>query len=383
MPDLGLRFSSMNPEERAAFIHDAAGAIRNAQCVVLPTDTLYGLVTAADEAGVELLDEITGQPNTTDQPRMTLHIADQDQLVDHLVLEAATHRRLIERLLPGPARFIIQQPQHAIDNLCSALGVERGVFDNGSHIAVRVPDHPIFRQVLRSVGTPCVVRRLGSAVWAIGNNPGTDLSPIPQSFHEDSIEQSLHPAFILDDGETHHQRSSTTITLSLDGRIDVEQDGVLSEREILSHLERTILFVCTGNTCRSPMAHAIAEDLIKNQEPSGITTHIDSAGVAASQSMPMTNEAEEALASLGIDPGEHHSKQLTLPMIDQAEIIYTMTPSHAQAIMTMAPNSVHKVFVLDEHTGVPDPIGQSLEVYKHTAERLRELIAHRIKECSI
>jgi protein-tyrosine-phosphatase len=199
----------------------------------------------------------------------------------------------------------------------------------------------------------------------------------------DSNSTSIVPALILDDGPTLHQKGSTTVTLSLNGKIEVSDYGVLSERQILSNLERTILFVCTGNTCRSPMAQAIGRDILEKQSHEGITTHVASAGVAAGNGMPATQEAIDALEGMGMTLQDHQSRQLTLEMIDQAEVIYTMTPSHAQAVMTMAPNSVHKVFVLDEHESVPDPIGQSAQMYQHTANRLRELIARRLEEINI
>ncbi len=374
----------MNPEERAAVIGRAADALRQDQCVVLPTDTLYGLVTRANAAGADALDKVTGHPETTDQPndqpKMTLHLADVDVILEHLVFEAATVRRLVDRLLPGPARLVIEQPDSAINALCDALNIQRGLIDNGSHIALRVPDHPIFRQVLRSAEVACVARRLGAAVWAAGENPGTDLSPIPDQFADDGVPR---PTLVIDDGPTLHQQNSTTVRLGRDGKIEVGTDGVLVERDILAHLERTILFVCTGNTCRSPMAQAIAQHQLDQQEPEGITTRVISAGVAAGEGMPATDEAVQVLKGMGIEFKNHQSRLLTLPMIDQAEVIYTMTPSHAQAIMTMAPNSVHKVFVLDEHEAVPDPIGQGIDIYQHTADRLDELIARRLEEIRI
>jgi protein-tyrosine-phosphatase len=131
------------------------------------------------------------------------------------------------------------------------------------------------------------------------------------------------------------------------------------------------------------MAQAIAQDILNQQEPEGITTRVESAGVAAGDGMPATQEAVDVLRSMKIELKDHQSRQLTLSMIDHAEVIYTMTPSHAQAVMTMAPNSVHKVFVLDEHEGVSDPIGQGFEVYQHTADQLKELIARRLEEIRI
>ncbi len=387
MPDLAVRVANMNPEERSAMIQRAADALVDHQCIVLPTDTLYGLMTRADDQGSALLDQITGHPeidtsSALPEPRMTLHLADLDQVMEHLVLGPATMRRLIDRLLPGPSRLIIEQPEVQISALCAVLGISRGVIDNGTHIALRIPDHPLCRQILRAAKVPCVARRLGAALWSIGDQPGTDLSGVPQNWSSDDCQTPV-PVMILDDGSTLHQQGSTTVTLSQSGKIEVSDYGVLSQREVLSNLERTVLFVCTGNTCRSPMAEAIARDMLSKQSHEGITTHVASAGVAAGNGMPATKEALDALTTMRITLSDHQSRQLTLSMIDQAEVVYTMTPSHAQAIMTMAPNSVHKVFVLDEQESVPDPIGQSAQMYQHTADRLRELIARRLEEITV
>lgn len=366
----------MDPEEREEVLTRASSALRDGACVVLPTDTLYGLFTSAAPQGVALLDELTGSPDPDYRPRMTLHLSDAGPVKEHLDLRSAVARRLVDRLLPGAARLVIEQPESAIGALCGALGVDRGVVDHEGWIALRVPDHPITRRVIRESGVACVARRLGGATWAQGEDPGTDTSALPS-------DPDPAPAVVVDDGKTLHQTGSTTVRIGLDGKLVVASGGAMSERDVMAHLERTVLFVCSGNTCRSPMAEGIARKLIDESAPDGITTRVLSAGIAAADGAPPAGHAVSVMNAMGIDISSHRSRLLTLDLIDRAELIYTMTASHAQGVMTMAPNSVHKVFPLDPTEGVPDPIGQDEPVYAQTAQRLRSMIERRLEEIRV
>jgi len=95
--------------------------------------------------------------------------------------------------------------------------------------------------------------------------------------------------------------------------------------------EMTILFVCTGNTCRSPMAEAIARHVIGHNE----SVVVMSAGVAACNKCPATAEAVKALQSMGIDLSEHRSQMLVPELIQQATIVWGMTDSHVAAVQSI------------------------------------------------
>jgi protein-tyrosine phosphatase len=144
--------------------------------------------------------------------------------------------------------------------------------------------------------------------------------------------------------------------------------------------ERVVLFVCTGNTCRSPMAEAIARGMLAERTPDGQTFRVLSAGVAAGLGAPANPEAVRAMDDIGLDLRGHRSNPLTPAMIEDAEVIWCMTPAHAQAARALAPEHASKIRPLDPDGGVPDPIGMGAEVYRQTAQRLAELIRARLEE---
>ncbi len=139
-----------------------------------------------------------------------------------------------------------------------------------------------------------------------------------------------------------------------------------------------ILFVCTGNTCRSPMAEGILNSMSKKK---GLKIKAKSAGIAAFDGGPPAGNAVKAMEEIGIDINDHKSTTLHRDLVMESDLILTMSQSHKQAIVRNFPDFRDKVFTLIEYTykeegDIIDPFGGSLKTYQDT----RDEIAHCIKE---
>ena len=138
----------------------------------------------------------------------------------------------------------------------------------------------------------------------------------------------------------------------------------------LSSQEKRVLVVCTGNTCRSPMA----EGWLK-QKLSGKGWRVESAGVAAWGGEPASPEAVEAMRGVGIDISGHRSQALSNSLVGGANYILAMTEGHRREVVRRWPEAGAKTFLvhdfgLGESRDVGDPVGYPVEVYQHTRDEL-------------
>ena len=139
---------------------------------------------------------------------------------------------------------------------------------------------------------------------------------------------------------------------------------------------KKMLFVCTGNICRSPFAHYLAEHLAKE---AGIPVSIESAGTMGEVGLDMEPGAVKALAARGLKGLSHSARQLDEGMMSRADVVYALTGRHRDWISSHFPVHAAKVAVLREAAGLPgadvaDPYGLSDDEYETCAARIEEAL---------
>src|SRR5436853_1708991 len=139
---------------------------------------------------------------------------------------------------------------------------------------------------------------------------------------------------------------------------------------------KTILFVCTGNICRSPMAEGLFRHAVKGRND----FRVISAGVGAVDGLPPSDHAVRALKELGIDISKQRSHMLTAELVQQADYIFGMTHSHVDAITMLYPQAAEKTFLLREfdetldayENDISDPIGGSYDIYCNCRDQFEQ-----------
>lgn len=140
---------------------------------------------------------------------------------------------------------------------------------------------------------------------------------------------------------------------------------------------KNILYVCTGNTCRSPMAQGIMEK-ISYDNMLGITA--ESAGIQAAKGQPVSDNAVEVCREIGVDISRYRTKPVRELTLSDYDIIFVMTPFHKHALIALGANP-YKVWLLGAETGgISDPFGGDLDTYRRCRDEIYDAIQSSLKE---
>jgi L-threonylcarbamoyladenylate synthase len=356
-------------------IRRAADVLTSGGLVAFPTETVYGLACRVSSETLAKLSELKGRDA---DKHYTLHIGDKKTVGRYVPNLSLREKKLIQNAWPGPLTIIFALTDGEIARLRKTIGKEvvENLYTRNS-IGIRCPDNAVAAALLSEVSCAVVVP---SANYS-GAEPAVAAEQVQAAF-EGTIEM------ILDAGPTKYRQSSTIARIGKKG-IEVLRQGYYSLDQIVSFCTVQVLFVCTGNTCRSPMAEGVfrknlSEKLccrIDQLDQMGYKTR--SAGTVGVTGWPASSEAVAVCRANGIDVSAHISSALMQELIRQSDLIYVMSADHQQQVLRLCPDSGQKCVMLADDKDIPDPIGQDENFYKKCFAMIEQAVAKRIGELKL
>lgn len=335
-------------------LNEPARILAEGGLVGFPTETVYGIAASSRQPeAVHRLRALQGREK--DDP-FSLHIANPDDVVHLVETIPPLGQSLMDLYWPGPLTIIFP------GNVPSSA-------DTG--IGIRLPQHAVALELIRKVGAPLVA----PSASVPGHPPAVTGREVVDLFGG-KIDA------VIDAGPVALRQASTVVRLVGD-ELEVLREGIISQDMIERALKgKRIVFVCTGNSCRSPMAEAICKKLLAERLGVSIPElpdrgfRISSAGIQAFSGGRASQHAIELMSAEGLDLEKHRTRPLTRTMAQEADLIIALSHNHRWQIVQWDPEFADRVEVINE-AGVTDPIGGSLEVYQQCAQEIEAELRER------
>lgn len=357
-----------------AAIQKAAAMLDAGALVVFPTETVYGIGCRAEPAAVARLNEVKDRQLGK---RYSLHVGSHNQLKRYVPAMSLRAKKLVHNALPGPITVIFEISDTDLARIQKDLTPEiADLLYTDRTIGIRYPDHAVAAAILAQAHQPIVAPSANPS----NQEPARTLDQVKNYFDGriDAIVDTPGPNCV-------HNKSSTVVKVGK-LKIDILREGSVTASQIhnLSSLE--IVFVCAGNTCRSPMAEGICRKYFADilgcsiDELSELGYKISSAGLSSFSGAVASDHAAGVCRENQISLEKHQSRSLTLDLIERSDLIFTMTHSQWVKIVESDPLAERKCFLLDENGDIADPIGFGVEVYRQCFKQIEKAVKRRMSE---
>ena len=387
---MALLIDVQHADDERDSVHRAVQTLVEGGLVGFPSESTYVLAASGVcERGMERLAAVA---NSMGEPRLTLAVKSLADAQDYFPKLPPVGIRLARRCWPGPVA--IAAPCTDADSLLGRLpGITAKVLAPDGFLYVWSPASRLISAAWRLLAGPIVVwpaRFPSTDVSSTGLLAESSGKPLeaPQAkraeMHDCITAEKLEEQcgrdcqLILDDGRCRLGQHFTVVKVVNSGW-SIEFPGVVPTKTVSSMAVAMILFVCTGNTCRSPMAESIAKKLLAEKlacsptelESRGVV--VRSAGLAAANNAPASAESCQIMEEQGLDLSDHASQPLGGGLVKQADWIFTMTRSHRDLLLAAYPDAADRTMVLRrDGLDVVDPIGSPLEDYRRCAEQIQK-----------
>ncbi len=341
-------------------VHLIVQALTEGKVVALPTESSYLL--CASGLNTDAAQSVAEYANTLSS-RLSLIARGTGEILDYCPEISPVARRIVQRGMPGPIALNLSADERS---LVSALGNElAGHLREGDQLSIRLPAHPAVLDVMRLLKGPVIAAEISSE------------QGVATSANDAAKAAGDACSFVVDDGPTHFGAAATAISVE-SNQCKLEVPGVVDNERLWQLSQLTILIVCTGNTCRSPMAQVILDSLLRKKfslppqnGPLSGAVFVASAGVSAFPGSPASQGARTAAKIRGLSLAAHQSSPVTRHSVEHADFVFAMTGTHRSAILQAMPEAASKVRLISGGTGdVSDPFGGDQAIYDSCADQI-------------